>query len=280
MTVLLNGKIVSQRILNAVIDEVSGLEKAPCLSTIIVGDDPASKAYVARKKKVCEKVGIRPEVYHLSKDSSQKDIEDVVKELNKNDEVTGILVQSPLPKHIDKYAVSDLIDPLKDVDCFNSYNVLRLYRGQECLEPCTPKGILSLLKYYQIQTEGKYVVIVGDSDIVGKPLSLMLGEGRGDATVTVCHKATQDLKKYTSLADILVSAAGEPYLIKDDMVKDQAVVIDVGMNWYNSSLVGDVDFEFVKRKASYITPVPGGVGPMTVASLVENVLKAYKLQNH
>lgn len=248
------------------------------LAVIIVGDDPASKVYVNNKKKACEKLGITSYEYVLPESTTQEELMQTVKELNERADVNGILCQLPLPKHLDSNAVIDAIAPEKDVDCFSPTNVGLLNIGRGRLSPCTPAGIMDMLEYKNISVSGKHCVVIGRSNIVGKPMSALLLAA--DATVTVCHSKTQNLKEITKTADVLIAAVGRPKFVTADMVKDGAVVIDVGIHRTESGkLCGDVDFDFVEPKASYITPVPGGVGPMTIARLMRNTVTAAKLQN-
>ena len=287
MTPIIDGKEVAKAIKQDVKGTVEILKNAygttPSLHAILVGDDPASESYVRNKKRACKKLGMRSEVHHLPENTETETLEELIRELNQDKEVNGILVQLPLPNHIDKYKIMDQINPYKDVDGFTPTNIARLYRNESCLEPCTPKGILELLDYYEITTEGKMVTIIGRSEIVGKPLSLMMSSKERNATVTLCHSRTKNLKDIATTADILVSAIGVPQYLTQDYVKEGAVVIDVGINRVEDPsakkgyrLVGDVNFESVSPKSSYITPVPGGVGPMTIACLMQNTLKAYK----
>ncbi|MCI5591268.1 MAG: bifunctional methylenetetrahydrofolate dehydrogenase/methenyltetrahydrofolate cyclohydrolase FolD [Ruminococcus sp.] len=248
------------------------------LAVIIVGDDPASKVYVNNKKKACEKLGITSYEYVLPESTTQEELMQTVKELNERADVNGILCQLPLPKHLDSNAVIDAIAPEKDVDCFSPTNVGLLNIGRGRLSPCTPAGIMDMLEYKNISVSGKHCVVIGRSNIVGKPMSALLLAA--DATVTVCHSKTQNLKEITKTADVLIAAVGRPKFVTADMVKDGAVVIDVGIHRTESGkLCGDVDFDSVEPKASYITPVPGGVGPMTIARLMRNTVTAAKLQN-
>lgn len=248
------------------------------LAVIIVGDDPASKVYVNNKKKACEKLGITSYEYVLPESTTQEELMQTVKELNERADVNGILCQLPLPKHHDSNAVIDAIAPEKDVDCFSPTNVGLLNIGRGRLSPCTPAGIMDMLEYKNISVSGKHCVVIGRSNIVGKPMSALLLAA--DATVTVCHSKTRNLKEITKTADVLIAAVGRPKFVTADMVKDGAVVIDVGIHRTESGkLCGDVDFDSVEPKASYITPVPGGVGPMTIARLMRNTVTAAKLQN-
>jgi methylenetetrahydrofolate dehydrogenase (NADP+)/methenyltetrahydrofolate cyclohydrolase len=279
MTLILEGRSLSRRIREDIRDEVSryvsqGLRR-PGLAVILVGNDPASGIYVRNKIKACREVGIDSFLYHLEEDVTTEELLDIIADLNSREEVDGILVQLPLPEHIDQNEVITFINPDKDVDGFHPQNMGKLVaRMEEGFIPCTPLGIDLLLKHYNIEVKGKDVVIVGAGFIVGRPLSLLMLWR--DATVTVCHIHTRDIKRHTREADILISATGVPHLIKADMVKEGAVVVDVGISKVGDRVVGDVDFEAVKDKAYAITPVPGGVGPMTVTSLLLNTLKAYR----
>lgn len=273
---LLDGKIVKKQILEELKQEVEKLERKPGLVVIQVGEDPASKVYVGQKEKMAAAIGINFEHLKLKENVTQEKIEREIKKRNKDENVDGILVQMPLPKHLDAKKIQNLIDDKKDVDGLSDINAGKLMHQVDCLEPCTPKGIMEILDYYKIPVEGKNVVIVGRSDLVGKPLAAMMLNK--NATVTVAHSKTNNLKEVTKTADILVAAVGKKGLITEDMVKDDAVIIDVGINRVEDKLYGDVDFDGVKDKVSYITPVPGGVGQMTVASLGQNVIKAYQLR--
>ena len=248
----------------------------PGLAVIIVGDDPASRVYVNNKKKACEYCGIYSEEYTLPEQSSQEDLLDIIETLNNRSDISGILCQLPLPKHIDEKAVINAINPKKDVDAFHPVNVGKIMTGDYDFVPCTPAGVMELIKESGIDPCGKECVVVGRSNIVGKPMAMLLLHQNG--TVTVCHSRTADLKAKTKNADILVAAVGIPEFIKGDMIKEGAVVIDVGINRIEpKKLVGDVDFESAKDIASAITPVPGGVGPMTIAMLMKNTVKAAKI---
>lgn len=245
----------------------------PALAVIIVGDNPASEIYVRNKVRACGDAGIRSEVIRFPADVTERQLLDCINRLNADSETHGILVQLPLPAHISVRAVLETISFAKDVDGFHLYNVGGLVFGKTVFPPCTPYGVQKILEHEDIELEGKNVTVVGASNIVGKPLALMLMQH--EATVAICHAKTRDLAQYTILADILVVAAGSPNLIVPQMIRSGAVVIDVGINRLpNGKLVGDVDFEGVKKKASYITPVPGGVGPMTVTMLLENTVAA------
>lgn len=249
-----------------------------CLVVILVGNDPASKIYVRNKQKVCEELGIVSKKVLLDEGVEQKKLLETIKMLNEDENVNGILLQMPIPKHLDEDKIINYIDPLKDVDCFNSKNVGRLFSEKFFFVPCTPAGIVELIKSTNVDVEGKSCVIIGRSNIVGKPMSILMLQN--NATVTVCHSKTLDLKFFTKNADFLIVAVGKANFIKADMVKKGAVVIDVGINRLsNGGLVGDVFFEEVVDVADYITPVPGGVGPMTITKLMENVIMAAKIQN-
>lgn len=279
MAQLIDGKLVSKKILENLSDEILFLAKKPCLAVIIVGDDPASKIYVNLKKKKALELGIESVVVEMPASTSQQELLDKIECLNNDDRVNAILVQLPLPKHIDTKLVLEKINPLKDVDCFHPYNTGQIAAGSKpYVYPCTPKGIIRLLEYYSIPVEGKHAVVIGRSNIVGRPVSQMLLNE--NATVTICHSKTKNLEEITKTADILISAAGQKNLIKAGMVKDGVVVIDVGMNRTDDGkLCGDVDFYNVEPKAFFITPVPGGVGPMTICSLMQNTFDLYKIQN-
>ncbi len=251
----------------------------PGLAVVIVGDDPASRVYVNNKKKACEAVGFVSEEYALPAETTQEELLALVETLNNKPDINGILVQLPLPKHLDDKAVIAAINPQKDVDAFHAVNAGKIMLGEYDFLPCTPAGVMEMLHSYQIPVEGKECVVIGRSNIVGKPMGMLLLHENG--TVTICHSRTKNLAEVCRRADILVAAVGIPKFVKADMVKEGAVVIDVGMDRdENGKLCGDVDFENVKEKCSFITPVPGGVGPMTIATLMKNTLKACKLQNN
>ena len=277
---IMDGKLVSQSVKDRIRDEVAALKeqgKEITLAVIIVGDDPASRVYVNNKKKACEYVGFRSIEYALPASTSQEELIALIRELNEREDVNGILCQLPVPKHIDDKAVIAAIDVKKDVDAFSAYNVGKILIGDYDFLPCTPAGVMEILRYYDIPIEGKNCVVIGRSNIVGKPMAALLMHANG--TVTVTHSRTRDLAAVTREADILVAAIGKAKFVTSDMVKDGAVVVDVGMNRDESGkLCGDVDFDSVAEKCSYITPVPGGVGPMTIAMLMQNTLMAYHLQ--
>ena len=274
---LLDGKTLANDILDKLSLKVKQLDTAPNLVVIQVGNDPASSVYVRNKERTAERVGINSETVKLSKHITQDELLEIIDKYNHFTDVNGILVQLPLPKHIDEQAILEAISPMKDVDGFHPLNVGKLNIGQKQMIPSTPAGIMELLKANHIELEGKHVVIVGRSNIVGKPLAHLLLEA--NATVTIAHSKTKDLKHLTKQADILVVAVGQPELITEDYVKDGTVVIDVGINRTESGLKGDVDFNNVKSKVAAITPVPGGVGPMTIAMLMNQTYQAYCTQN-
>ena len=249
-------------------------KRPPCLVTILVGDDPASKVYVSNKEKACNSVGIINDTIRLPDYIPEHDLLRVIDFYNNDKTVDGILVQLPLPKHINSDKIFKAIRPEKDVDCFHPSNVANLWLGKEGIKPCTPQGIIDLLDYGNIDLRGKHVVIIGRSNIVGLPVSKMCLDR--NATVTICHSKTKDLKEITQTADILIVAIGKPKFINNSHLKPGAVVIDVGINRVDGKLCGDVDFDSIQLKASYATPVPGGVGPMTIACLLKNTLKCYE----
>lgn len=274
---LLDGKVLANDILDKLSLKVKQLDTAPNLVVIQVGNDPASSVYVRNKERTAERVGINSETVKLSKHITQDELLEIIDKYNHFTSVNGILVQLPLPKHIDEQVILETISPMKDVDGFHPLNVGKLNIGQKQMIPLTPAGIMELLKANHIELEGKHVVIVGRSNIVGKPLAHLLLEA--NATVTIAHSKTKDLKHLTKQADILVVAVGQPEFITKDYVKTGAVVIDVGINRTESGLKGDVDFNNVKLKVAAITPVPGGVGPMTIAMLMNQTYQAYCTQN-
>lgn len=281
MAEILDGRMVAKKIRQGLKSEVEDLRANginPKLAVIMVGEDPSSKIYVKNKSIACNEVGIEYEEFLLSETTTMEELLDLIDKLNKDATIHGILLQSPIPKGLDINEAFRAIDPKKDVDGFNPFNVGKLCLGQDTFVSCTPFGIIKLLGEYNIEIEGKNAVVVGRSNIVGKPMMQCLLNK--NATVTICHSKTKDLKEVTKEADILVVAIGRANFIKKDMVKENAVVIDVGINrGENGKLCGDVDFEEVSKVASYITPVPGGVGPMTIAMLMNNIVKAARAQN-
>ena len=273
--VIMDGKALAEKVKAQIREKVSKLRRQPGLAVILVGDNPASQVYVRNKERDCAQCGIMCYDYHLPQDASQEDVLDLVEKMNNYGAVDGILVQLPLPEQIDERVVLEAIAPDKDVDAFHPENVGRIMQGQAYYKPCTPAGVMEILHEYGIDPAGKLCVVVGRSNIVGKPMAMLLLHEK--ATVTICHSKTPDLKGQCRQADILVSAVGKTGLITADMVKPGAVVIDVAMNRNEAGkLCGDVDFAAVSQVASYITPVPGGVGPMTRAMLMENTYKAAK----
>lgn len=278
---IIDGKKIAQSVLESVkkdAEKLNGKGVTPGLAVIMVGNNQASKTYVRNKKMACEKAEIKSEEYLLPEDASEKEILNLINKLNTTKEVSGILVQLPLPPHLDSKTICERISPLKDVDAFTSKNIGDLFKGDAKFLPCTPAGILEILKHENINLAGKHCVIIGRSNIVGKPLALLLIQN--DATVTVCHSKTKNLEGICKLADIVICAVGKEKFLKKEMVKPGAVVIDVGINRdENGKLCGDADFENLEPICSKITPVPGGVGPMTVAMLVKNAAKAAEIQN-
>lgn len=277
---ILDGKTLAQDIENAIYQEVQFLNKegiTPGLAVILVGNNPASQSYVNMKAKACKRTGIYSITHEMPENIQQESLLQTITMLNQNPNIDGILVQLPLPKHIDTTAVLEAIAPHKDVDGFHPFNIGRIFSNLDGFIPATPMGVITLLKHYNIPLQGKNVVIVGASNIVGKPLgALFLNE---NATITLCHIYTKDLIKHTKEADILCVAVGKPNLITQDMVKEGAIVVDIGISKLDDGkIVGDVDFSNVFSKCSFITPVPGGVGPMTIASLLQNTIKAAKLR--
>lgn len=278
--ILIDGKAISAKCKGETADEIKELTKggrrAPCLAVILVGEDPASQVYVRNKKRACEAVGITSLEYLLDESETEENLLALIDILNKDDDVDGILVQMPVPKQINPDRVIEAISPDKDVDAFHAYNVGKLFTGTPRFQPCTPAGVMRLLEEYGVEIKGKHCVVVGRSNIVGKPMgALLLAK---DGTVTTCHSRTNNLAEITKQADILVAACGRPNMITADMVKDGAVLVDVGINRLDNKLVGDIDFDACAEKASYITPVPGGVGPMTIAILMQNTLTSYKMR--
>jgi methylenetetrahydrofolate dehydrogenase (NADP+)/methenyltetrahydrofolate cyclohydrolase len=281
---ILDGKALAQQIRSEIAEQVAEFIEdtsvVPCLAAVLVGEDPGSQVYVRNKQKACELAGIESRLHKLPAETTQDDLLALVTKLNKDADVHGILVQLPLPKQIDETRVLHAVSPMKDVDAFHPENVGRIVQGRPRFLPCTPHGVQELLLRNEIPIAGSHVVVLGRSDIVGKPMAIMLmqrGHG-GDATVTVCHSRTKDLPAVTRQADILIVAIGRARFVTAEMVKPGAVVVDVGINRTEAGLVGDVDFEGVKEVAGRITPVPGGVGPLTIAMLLRNTLAAAKMQ--
>lgn len=281
MAKIISGKEVANKIKCKIENETRKLSincNKPVLSVVLVGSDPASKVYVNNKKKACLEVGFESREYLLPEQTTETDLLTLIEKLNNDDSVNGILVQLPLPKHLNEKLIIEKINPLKDIDAFNTINVGKIMIGNYNFLPCTPAGIIEILNSENINISGKHCVIVGRSNIVGKPLAMLLLHK--DATVTICHSKTQNLKNICRTADILIVAVGKAKFINKDYVKENAVIIDVGINRdSNGILCGDVDFNDVINVVSYITPVPGGVGPMTIAMLMQNTLTAYKIQN-
>jgi bifunctional protein folD len=281
MTEIIDGKGLAKKIRENLKKDVDELRKEgiiPKFAVILVGEDPASKIYVRNKNKACVEIGIEYEEHVLKQDTTMEELLRLIDRLNKDKSINGILLQSPLPQHLDINEALKQIDYKKDVDGFNPVNVGKLSLGQDCFVSCTPYGIIKMLEEYKIPIEGKNAVIIGRSNIVGKPLIQCLLSK--NATVTVCHSKTQNIEEITKNSDIIIAAMGKPKFLKANMVKQGATVIDVGINrMENGKIVGDVDFEEVSKKTSYITPVPGGVGPMTIAMLMNNIVKATKEQN-
>lgn len=281
MSVVIDGKATAAKIRASVkndCDKIFAVHgKRPKLAIVLVGDNPASQIYVASKERACAEVGMESVVVRLPENSDQNTVEKTVSELCLDETINGVMVQLPLPKTLNEKPVLELIPFEKDVDGLTSANAGRLFHGEKCLVPCTPKGVIALLKEYDIPLSGKNAVIIGRSNLVGKPLSILLLNE--NCTVTVCHSKTESLSDFTKKADILVVAIGKDRFVKSDMVKPDAVVIDVGINRTEDGLHGDVDYQSVKEIVDYITPVPGGVGPMTVAMLLQNTVEAFNLQN-
>ena len=276
----MDGKMVSAKVRGSILEEVNKLKEQgvrPGLAVIIVGEDPASQVYVRNKERACEECGFYSEKYALPEETTQEQLLELIEELNHNPRIDGILCQLPVPKHIDDQAIIDAISPEKDVDAFHPVNVGKIMVGNFDFLPCTPAGVMQLLEEYGIDPQGKNCVVIGRSNIVGKPMSMLLLHKHG--TVTICHSRTKNLKEVCALADILVAAVGKADFVTADMVKEGATVIDVGMNRKDGRLCGDVCFDEVNEKAAYLTPVPGGVGPMTITMLMKNTLKAAKLHH-
>ena len=278
---LIDGKAISTALKSKIAEEVEVLKEkgvTPGLAVIIVGEDPASQVYVRNKELACATCGMYSEKIELPENTTEEELIALVEKLNSRPEINGILCQLPLPRHIDEKAVLNAIDPMKDVDAFHPHNVGRIMIGDFDFLPCTPAGIMEMLRYEQVEIEGKNCVVIGRSNIVGKPMAMLMLHK--NATVTICHSKTQNLKEICRGADILIAAVGRADFVTADMVKEGAVVIDVGMNRKDGNLCGDVAFDEVKDKTSAITPVPGGVGPMTIATLMQNTLTAAKRHNN
>ncbi len=275
MAIILDGKALSEKMMGELKNRVDALKakgKTIGLAVILVGENPASQVYVRNKGKACEALGIRGDTILLPEQTTQEELEALIMKLNRDDSVDGILVQLPLPKHLDETKALRLIVPEKDVDGFHIENAGKLFTGQEGVVACTPKGILAMLKAWNVPLSGKEAVVIGRSNIVGKPVAMLLLNE--NCTVTICHSRTADLAAHTRRADILVAAVGKPRFVTADMVKPGAAVVDVGINRLDGKVVGDVDFESVEKVAGYISPVPGGVGKMTICMLMENVIEA------
>jgi methylenetetrahydrofolate dehydrogenase (NADP+) / methenyltetrahydrofolate cyclohydrolase len=267
--------LIETDIKNNVLDYVSKGYRNPKLVVLLIGDNPASVTYVKNKEKACERVGIKSEVIRMTSEVSTEDVLKVVKQLNNDNTVDGILVQLPIPKHLDVNTIIESLDPNKDVDGLHSNNIAKLYANQDGFVPCTPRGIMTLLKHYNIEVSGKHAVVIGRSALVGRPVAqLLLNE---NATVTVCHSKTRNLTQITQMADIVVVAIGKDKFLTQEHVHHANAIIDVGINRVNDKLVGDVDYDALIDKVDYMTPVPGGVGPMTIVSLLENTMKSYGL---
>ena len=281
MEMLLNGKEVAKKIKEDLKLEVDAIKEKgiiPKLAVVMVGNNEASKVYVKNKSKACDTIGVEFEEFLLEEDTTEEELFELIDRLNEDKNINGILVQAPIPKHLDQNKAFRRIKPEKDVDGFNPINVGDLSIGNDCFISCTPFGVMKILEYYNIELEGKNAVVLGRSNIVGKPMVQCLLSK--NATVTVCHSRTQNIKEITKNADILIAAIGKAKFVTEDMVKEGAIVIDVGINRLdNGKICGDVDFEAVESKVKAITPVPGGVGPMTIAMLMNNLVKATKLQN-
>lgn len=289
MAIILDGKKTAAelraQLTKQVADFVAERRVQPCLAAVLVGDDPASQVYVRNKQAACESAGIDSRLVRLPDDVPQVRLLQTIAELNVDSQVHGILVQLPLPRHLDTQKILDSVNPDKDVDCFHPDNVGRLVQERPRFLPCTPHGVLQILRAYQLKTAGKHVIVVGRSEIVGKPMAALLVQKHGplgpdyaNATVTICHSRSTNLNQVLSQADIVIAAVGQPKMIRGEHLRPGVVVIDVGINRTDNGLVGDADFESCQQKASAITPVPGGIGPLTVAMLLDNTLRAARLQ--
>lgn len=278
---LIDGKAISAAVRQQVTEDTAAFVAAtgitPHLAAVLVGDDPASQVYVRNKERACAKCGLKSTLHRLPTDTTQQQLADLVSQLNNDDTVHGILVQLPLPEHLDAEPILDAIRPAKDVDGFHPDNVGRMLQGRPRFLPCTPHGVMKMLEHEGIETAGKHAVVIGRSDIVGKPMGALLVQRGADATVTICHSRTADIAAITRQADILIAAVGIPEFVTGDMVRPGAIVIDVGINRVDDKLVGDVDFDAASATAAAITPVPGGVGPMTIAMLLNNTLEAARI---
>ena len=277
---IIDGKAISEQLRDKLREEVASLSERgakPCLAVIIVGEDPASKVYVRNKERACKQLGMDSILLRLPESTTQEELLGEVRRLNADRAVNGVLVQLPLPAHLDEQAVLREISPEKDVDGFHAVNAGRLMQGERCTVACTPAGCLDLIRSTGVKIEGAEAVVVGRSNIVGKPMAMLLLQN--NATVTICHSRTRNLAEVTRRADILVAAVGRPRMITGDMIKPGAVVIDVGINRVDGKLVGDVDFESAQEVAGWITPVPGGVGPMTITGLMRNTIAATRMQH-
>ena len=290
---LLNGKSLSKKIkstLSKKVEKILSLDlRPPHLVAILVGDNPASQTYVSAKEKACDEIGFKSSIIRFDKNISQEDLINKISEINLNNDVDGLIVQLPLPKHIDEFSVISAISVDKDVDGFHPMNLGKMVIGESCFLPATPYGIITLIEEYDIETNGKNCLVIGRSNIVGRPISILMSRNSkfANATVTLAHSRTKNIEKLTDKADIIIVALGKPNFINKEMVKDNVVIIDVGINRIESNktksgwrLVGDVDFESVKQKCSYITPVPGGVGQMTIVSLLKNTMLSYERKNN
>jgi methylenetetrahydrofolate dehydrogenase (NADP+)/methenyltetrahydrofolate cyclohydrolase len=275
--ILMDGKALSQKLLDQMASSIAQLKSKPGLTVILVGSDPASAVYVKNKDQACHKVGINSQVVRLPENTSESDLVATIEKLNQDEAVHGILVQLPLPKHLDAEKVLGHVAESKDVDGFHTLNAGKLFRGLNSLVPCTPKGVMALLKEYNVPVKGKHAVVLGRSNIVGKPMAQLLLDQ--DATVTICHRYTENIEELCKQADIVVAAVGKLDLVKASWIKKGACVVDVGINRReNGKLGGDVDYDAVSKVANWLTPVPGGVGPMTIAMLLENTLEAFQAQ--
>lgn len=273
MTQILDGKALAKSLRSDLAEQIQSMDVQPGLAVVLVGDDPASAVYVRNKQKMCAKIGAYSELHHLPEDTSQDSLLDLIHSLNQNAAIHGILVQLPLPQHLNAESILAAVSPFKDVDGLHTHNAGLLFKGLNTgMVPCTPLGMIHLLEHYKIPVAGKQALIVGRSNLVGKPMAMLLLNRH--ATVSMAHSRTENLIKHTSEADILVVATGQPGIITGEMVKPGAVILDVGMNRVDGKLCGDVDFDTCAERASYITPVPGGVGPMTVAMLLHNTVEA------